>query len=240
MPDHRPVLLLTRTQAQSERFAGRFRARFGRDWPVVISPLIAIRDLPAALPQQMPPHIVFTSENAVAAWCRRSGDRSALAWCVGARTAEAAAAAGFRTRVGPGDAAGLARLVAETVAGEAVLYPHGAETAFDMAAALAERGLRPQAVALYAQEPVPPAAAAVAVLRSGGDVLLPLFSRNAARRAAAEFGRPSARLLIACIAPAVAEAAAPLGAARLRIAARPDAGALLDALADLVAEANSA
>ncbi|MGB3314372.1 MAG: uroporphyrinogen-III synthase, partial [Albidovulum sp.] len=117
MDRERPTLLLTRPEKQSKGFAGAFRARFGADWPVIHSPLTAIRYLAAG---PVPPDtdgIIFTSQNAVSAFLRVTGDRGLKAWCVGMRTAEVARKAGFDVVAGPGGAEDLAQMIIESGAG---------------------------------------------------------------------------------------------------------------------------
>src|SRR5690606_25414204 len=171
----RPILFLTRPEMQSRRFAEEFRARFGADWPVVIAPLTEIVRLGPALPADLPAHVVFTSENAVAAFAALSPDRTALAWCVGPRTEAAARAAGFATRLGPGDGAGLARSIASDPSVRQVLYPRPVHAAGDIPGALESAGIETVPVVVYDQREQPFSGAASAVLAGSVPVLLPLF-----------------------------------------------------------------
>ncbi len=235
MDPARPTLLLTRPEAQSRRFAAAFRARFGEDWPVVVSPLTGIDFLPADLPATLPADIVFTSENAVAAFACLFADRSQTAWCVGTRTEAAAQAAGFATRRGPGDWMGLAQalIAAENV--RRVLHPHGVHAAGDLPGMLGSAGIETVSVVLYDQIALPPAPEARRLIASPLPVLLPLFSPRSARLAARAFAGARAPLRLAAISPAADSAAAGLPATARVIAARPDGEAMLDALAALIA-----
>ncbi len=127
----RPALILTRPLAQAEDFARAFRARFGAEWPVILSPLTEIRFLNRELPTTGCDAIVFTSANAVTAFCRISPVRDLPAFCVGPRTAEVARAAGFDGRQGPGDGV---RLMAEISAmnPSRIAWPRGTEVAADI------------------------------------------------------------------------------------------------------------
>lgn len=121
MPDLRPTLLLTRPLAQSRRFAAEFAARYGADWPVVISPLLEIVTVPAEVPPA--PVVVFTSESAVAPFAALSPAAGRRAWCVGPRTAKVAEAAGFVPILGPGEAQGLVRAILAEETARPLLVP---------------------------------------------------------------------------------------------------------------------
>lgn len=229
----RPTLLLTRPLAASQRFAQAFRGRFGADWPVVISPLMATTFLAPDLPDVEPEHLLFTSETAVAAHCRLTAGRRATAWCVGPRTTAAARAAGFAVREGPGDAPALAALLKASPPGGAILWPHGADIAHDLVADLAQAGIALRALTVYRQGPCPPTALAAELLATPRPVLLPLFSPRSARLVIDAFPDAAAPLLVAALGPAVAAAAAPLRPQRLSVADRPDSESLLAALGAL-------
>lgn len=232
----RPVLLLTRPDAQSRRFAALFRARFGANWPVVFSPLTEIAFLPCDLPAGLPSDIVFTSENAVAAFSRLSRDRHATAWCVGTRTEAAAREAKFTaTRRGPGDWTGLARLLIEAGEVRRVLHPRGVHAAGDLPGALGSAGIETVSVPIYDQKELPPTAEALDLMQGSRPILLPLFSPRSARLAACAFAAAKAPLRIATISAAADAAASDLPATARAIAARPDGDAMLDTLAALIA-----
>ncbi len=229
----RPILLLTRPDTQSREFAEAFRVRFGADWPVVISPLMAIRFLDAGPVPTDADGIVFTSQNAVSAFARLTDDRGMPAWCVGARTAQFARETGFDVTIGPGNAEGLADTIIEKGAGR-LIYPRGVSVAVDMAALLARGGVGTLPMVVYDQLECPPTAEALNAMKGMQPILLPLFSPRSARIAAAAFPDPTAPLLVAAISPAVADAATRLGAKRLKISTQPDGDAMLEALAGLI------
>lgn len=234
MERERPTLLLTRPDPQSRGFAKAFRARFGADWPIILSPLTGIHFLDAGPVPQDADGIVFTSQNAVAGFARVTADRRLTAWCVGARTADIARKAGFEVAVGSGGAQDLAQIIIDSGAGRRMIYPRGVTVAVDMAALLGKAGIETLPMVIYDQVECPPTAQAMAAAQGKSPLLLPLFSPRSARIAAAAFPDLAAPLFIAAISLAVAEAAAPLRATRLKISSEPDAGAMLDALAALV------
>lgn len=233
MAETRPTLLLTRPEAGSSRFACAFRARFGADWPVVIAPLMQTRWLQAPLDLAGCDGLVFTSETAVRAFARLTDRRDLPAWCVGIRTADAAATAGFRAITGPGDALGLASLLADRAQGQCLIWPRGLDMAQDLCALTQPDGPRITPAIVYAQDALPLRAEARACLAHTAPLLVPLFSPRSARLFAKAAGRPVAPLLMAAISPAVADVARVLDPERLVTATHADGESLLDALATL-------
>lgn len=221
----RPTVLVTRPAEGAARFAAAFRARFGADWPVVISPLTAI--VPTGTPLPAAEILVFTSERGVVL---RGDGRPA--YCVGARTAQAAQAAGFRAIEGPGDARGLcALIVAQHPAGR-ILHARGSESAWPVTETLNRAGLRASEAIVYRQEDLVLSAVAIDILMRPEPILLPLFSPRGAARFRAAAGETRAAILGAAISEATAHACA--GFARLEIAPSPDQNGVLDAMTRLL------
>lgn len=159
-----PLLLLTRPEAASERFAAQI-SYLGL--PVVISP--ALRIVPVAHDAARvaaAAGLVFTSENAVR-FAGRGGGRPAI--CVGTRTAAVAEAAGFCATAGPGDAARLMPMVQDL--GPGWLHLHGVHVA---------RVLPVPGMAVYDQQALALNAAAQAALAGDSPVIVPLFSPRSA------------------------------------------------------------
>lgn len=207
---------------------------------MIQSPLTEIRFRDATIPLEGCDAVVFTSGNAVTGFARLSPRRDLPALCVGSRTAEIARAAGFGTRTGPGDAAALAGWIAGEIHPRRIAYPRGAEVAFDLEKSLESAGIETVSAIVYEQVARPADAPLRHALAGPEPLLLPLFSPASARRAVAEMAGASAPLLVAAMSARVAEAAGPLAPAALRIARHPDAGAMLDALAALIAAGGSA
>lgn len=230
-----PLLLLTRPADAAARFAAEWRARVGAEAPVLIAPVTEIRALP---PERDPGGyrvLIFTSANGVSAAGRPA--RGQAAWCVGRRTAEAAAAAGFRARAAGGDAEAL--IAAIRVSGDSGPFLHlrGREARVAVAARLRAAGMKCDEAVVYEQRPLPLSEAALACLAGPAPVLLPLFSANSASRLAAAIGAGGARapLRLAAISHAAASAWDGPAPARLLVARRPDAPAMLETL-QLLAE----
>jgi uroporphyrinogen-III synthase len=223
-------ILLTRPAEQGARFAEQLVHRFGTRVTILQSPLIAPRLPGPVLPQGPFRAVIFTSETAVAA-ARDLPGLPRVAFTVGDRTALAAHAAGFTARSAEGDADALVALLLRTDPGP-VLHLHGTDTRGDVVGRLRAAGLRAEGAVVYAQEPQPLTDAAQGWLDGDQPVIVPLFSPRSAALFCAV--RAKAPLWLAALSPAVDDAAT-LPAARRVIAARPDAPAMLDAVADLLA-----
>lgn len=233
MPETRPTLLLTRPAAQSRRFAAAFRARFGEDWPMLIAPLQQIVALCPNVPEAR--ELIFTSENAVAPLVALAPAAGRRAWCVGPRTAAAAAQAGFQVVVGAGDGVALAKQIIAARPAGPLLLARGAAQAHDLAKLLNSAGIETLSACVYAQEALPPSAASEALLAGSIPLLVPLFSPRSARLFAEAAAGAPAPLWLAAISEATAQACAEIGAARMQLAAAPDAESMLKALARLIA-----
>ena len=233
-------VLLTRPEAAGDRFAAELTARFGKGLRIVTSPLLAPRFLAPALPQDAAA-VVLTSETGVTAALRlRDGGQHlpARAFCVGDRTAEAARAAGFDAVSAKGDADALVALILADGSAGPFLHLHGAETRGDVVGRLQAAGLRAAGAVVYDQRPCPLADAARSLLDGQGPVLVPLFSPRTAALFA-ETAPHRAALWVAALSPAVASALGNLSVARLVTASRPDAAAMLAAIAALIGGADA-
>lgn len=185
-----PVLLLTRPRAQSERFAAEAVARLGPLRPV-IAPLMEIVPRPPGVDPAAFAALIFTSENGVAQFCAQSGLRDRPVWCVGPRTAAAAAEAGFEVRsdgAGGGDAEALIRTLRAAHPPLPLLHLRGEHAVTDLAGRLRAEGLACAETVVYAQQTVPLPPEGAAALAGPAPVILPLFSPRSARAAAEAAG----------------------------------------------------
>ena len=223
-----PVLLLTRPEADSRRFAARVAALAGSA-RVVVSPLLEIAAMgPPAPPGGVP---VFTSAAAVPLAGPGGGAR---AWCVGPRTAEAARAAGWAPREGGGDAGAL--VAAMLASGDPGPFVHlrGAHARGCVAERLRAGGRAAAERVVYDQRAVPLSPEALEALGGGGRVVAPLFSPRSAALLVAGAGNPGAPPRVVAMSVAVAEVARAAGWPA-RVAARADAGAMAEATAECLA-----
>ena len=225
-------VLVTRAEADAARTAGAL-ARLGHE--AVIAPALAIAPRPFHLRARRPDALLATSRHAFAAPLPEAIGRGAPVFAVGERTAEAARAAGYRdVRVGAGDGAGLASLVALTLPRPATLvYLAGRDRKAEVEAALAAAGYRVEVAEVYAAEPIGAwPAAAVEALRAGAVAAALHYSRRSATLAlnlARRHGviAPFLSLEHLCLSADAAEALVAAGAPAAATAARADEGSLL-------------
>lgn len=232
LPTPVPVLL-TRPEAQATRFAAQLTDRFGARVSSVVSPLLAPRYLLPTVPDLPWIGIILTSETGAQAAHGMPG-LPKTAYCVGDRTAEAAASFGFHPISAQGDAEALIALILRKAKTGPLLHVHGAETRGDVAQRLSARGLQTESAIAYDQEERPLTAEAARLLHGHDPVLVPLFSPRTALLFAGAANQATAPLLIAALSPAVGQSCPP--GAYIRIAARPDAGAMLDAIGQMLDE----
>ncbi|MFD2172968.1 uroporphyrinogen-III synthase [Rhodobacter lacus] len=236
-PAFRPPLLLTRPRAGSARFARQFRARLGDEsWPVTIAPLMEIEPTGADLPATNA--LIITSESAVAPVAAAPALAGKPVYCVGERTAQALTRAGFEVALVAPDAKTLLPMILTAPDPGALLHARGSDTAFPLAERLTQAGRVVREAVVYAQMPQPPAPELLALLARPEPVLVPVFSPNSGRLLAEVGAEARAKLRLAAISPAAAEACAGLPRTEMRVAAKPSAEALLDILVALMRDSS--
>lgn len=226
------TLLLTRPRVQSDRFAAAIAARLPH-LRVVISPVLRIVHRAVRLDPDDAAAYVLTSENGAEALAAAADVAGKTAYCVGARTALAATAAGMRAISAEGDAEDLFALIRAQAPKGPLVLAHGVHSAGNLAARLRAEGLDARDLVLYDQLPCTLTPEAAALLAGNAPVLAPLFSpRSAALLAKAEISAPLTLVAISENARrAWIETAIGASPERLIVAARPDAAAMLDAIA---------
>lgn len=227
-PNPRPLILLTRPLAQSQRFAEQVRAAVG-PVEILISPVLAIRPLPVAPPQGDFGALILTSQNAAVIAAALGFPLPRQAYCVGDRTAEAARQAGFTAiRIG-GDAAGLIKALLDIRPTGRLLHLHGVETRGDVAQGLTSAGIETVSLPIYDQVALVLSVTARQALDKASLVILPVFSPRTAQIIAGQ-GPFQATIRVVALSQAVAVAAQALNPDRLEIAESPDAVGMQAAL----------
>jgi uroporphyrinogen-III synthase len=155
MARRRQKIWITRAQPGADSTAERVRA-LGHE--AIIAPLLAVRTLQdVQVDLRGVAALAFTSANGVRAFSDLSAERSLRVFAVGAATAQAARAAGFRLVLSAdGDVDALAEGIGLR-RGElrgAVLHPGAAEPAGDLAGALEKHGVEARRLILYETAPV--------------------------------------------------------------------------------------
>lgn len=229
------AILVTRPKAEADAFAAALSARFGARVLPVVSPLLAPRNLTPELPARRYAAVVFTSAQAVEAALPYRPHLPTLAWCVGRKTAQAAAAAGFHAKSADGDAKALVRAVVADPPDGSILYLRGVDTSCNILKFIADSGIEGDELVVYLQEPRLLSPEAVALLTQAGDVIVPLFSSRSARLFQAALpDTTQSRLHIAAMSQNVAEALGDMPRAALAVARQPDAAAMMDAVETLL------
>ncbi len=227
-----PTLLLTRPQAQSERFATEARARLGAEVPVVISPVLQIEPTGAAVSLKAIAAVILTSENGARALAEAADVSGLTAYCVGDRTAATADAAGMTAISAGGSADDLVTLIRAEAPQGRLLFAHGAETRGEVRERLTAAGFDIEDVTLYRQLRQPLTPKAQALLASDTPVIAPLFSPRSARILGDAGASASAPLTLIALSQAVAEAWTGPTPARLLVAEKPEAAGILGKLSE--------
>jgi uroporphyrinogen-III synthase len=228
-------VLITRPLVEAQAFRASLAVRLGERVCALVTPLMAVEYLLPDLPAGPFAAVIFTSASAVAGAVRLQAELPRCAFCVGAATAERARAAGFSAVSADGDADALVEMVRAASPVGRLLYLRGKDTRGEVAERLNSAGIETESLVVYRQTPQPLAPEAQALLRSEGPVLVPLFSPASARLFAAALPDDARAILyLVALSRAVADAAASVPREALVLARRPDAEAMLDAVATLL------
>ncbi|APO88087.1 uroporphyrinogen-III synthase [Marivivens sp. JLT3646] len=216
------ILVLTRPQADSERFLAAVEAKFG---PVkaVISPVIEVVSLPVEVPSY--DEVILTSANGAAEAKRLGVKAGTRAWCVGQRTAKIAFEAGLEPISADGNADDLVELIQSQCTGT-LCHIRGVHSRGQVAARLIAQGHVCKEVIAYDQRDIPPTKAALQALQGTDPIVLPLFSPRSALLIPAVHQAPVHVIAMSC---AVAAEVADLGADTVTIAENPNFEAMLAA-----------
>ena len=173
MTGARQRIWITRTQPGADATAERVRA-LGHE--ALVQPLLSVRNLAGVeVDLEGVAALAFTSANGVRAFAEASPERTHLVFAVGAATAQAARAVGFRRVLSAdGDVDALAEGIAQRrreLKGW-VLHPGAAEPAGDLAAALERHKVPARRLVLYETGPAALSADEIRVLTTADAALL--------------------------------------------------------------------
>ena len=228
MADVTPLILLTRPLADAEGFA-TLMAEMGITAEVEMSPIVEIVPTDAEVDLTNISGVIFSSRNAVAA----VQGNGLPAWCVGAATAEAARAKGWRAVAADGDAESLyARVLADAPKGP-LLHIRGEVARGDLAGRLTKVGIHTHEVVVYRQTAHPLSEHAKTALMRENPVIVPLFSPRAAAQFA-EQGPYHAPLHMVVMSEAVQAAMGDLPVETVVLAEKKEAKAMANAVARLL------
>ena len=225
-------LLLTRPSSQSEAFAAGLSEKARANAHIVISPLIAIEGV--APPPEVPDFdkAIFTSTNGV----KFGPDgRGRAAYCVGARTAEAAQQRGWHVVDRAEDAEALLVLLKGHAAGETWVHFAGQHRRVDIASALVAMGQTASTVVVYDQVLRSLSDEAQRLLSAEIPLLVPLFSPRTAKHFMHE-AQDTSHAHILAMSRAVADEVDPARVAALQIVAAPTAEEMRGSIENLLSE----
>ena len=201
--------------------------------PVVISPILTIVPRGRTVDLADYSGVILTSENGARALAEQADVTSMKAWCVGERTASAAAALGMAAVSAGGNAADLIELVRAQRPADPLLHAHGAEVRGDVAQSLTALGIPVQAKIIYDQVETPLSGPARSLLAGAAPVILPLFSPRSARLVGDAARAARAPLAIVALSAAVEQAWTGPGPESFTIVDHPDAAHMTGAIATI-------
>lgn len=175
------TVLITRPIAQARAFAQALEDAFGEPLRTVISPLIETVAVPVDQDFADVAHVVFTSVNGVQQASRIGLPTTATAWCVGAKTADAAQTSGFIVRVAEGNSESLVSLIVAGNPSGRMVHVRGKYAAGDVLGGLALAGIMCEPIVAYDQLAIAPTQQALDLLSAESPVIVPLFSPRTAK-----------------------------------------------------------
>lgn len=227
-----PLLLLTRAQAQAERFAEQVLQDIELPLEIVIAPVLEmepVRHRAAAKGDSL----ILTSENAILN-AGAKGFSGQTAYCVGAQTAIAAKEAGLNAISADGDVKELIALIKRDKPKGRLTYLRGEKVSYDLVGALAKAGFDARERVTYRQNPVPIDPMIMTRIDGATNVIIPLFSTNTARHVLSELSVRDGNTYVVAISPTVAEHARAEGFHNITVAANPDSGSMVNAIAEVL------
>ncbi|SFS19570.1 uroporphyrinogen-III synthase [Yoonia litorea] len=222
-----PTLLLTRPEGQNAPFAKTVEARIQGALKVIGSPLLEICFFEVAKPKA--DAVILTSLHGVRAAKRLGLNDGRTAWCVGQKTSEAAGESGFAAITGPGDAHGLASSIISARPEGTLAHIRGTYTRGQIAEKLKDAGLNCHDVVAYEQKALALSPEARECLDQSAPVVVPLFSPRTADIFMKQ-GPFKAPLSLVAMSKAVQDATAERPVAEMRLAKKPDAASMTDAV----------
>ena len=220
---------MTRPRRASEAFLAGLPDPVLHRFQPLFSPLIEIVDLKAQVTLTERDAAIFTSANGVHAAPLGEGR---TAYCVGAATTAAAQSRGWNATQSGTDANSLVAALTSLKPRQTLFHLSGLHTRGDIAARLGATGLKVQNIALYDQQLCDLTNEATQILLREKRVVVPLFSPRTAAQFVQVAPRTTSVHAIA-LSPAVSDALGPGEFAAVTIAARPDAQAMGNALAEV-------
>ncbi len=225
-----PALLLTRPRHESETFGRLCVSRLQRQIRQVVSPVFEIEPIDMHIELDRFPTLIFTSANAARILSTRHNVNGRTAVCVGDKTAATAAMLGMKSISANGSADELVDLLKSIKPEAPLLHVRGLQARGHVAGRLSAAGIETHEAIAYRQSAKRLNEAASALITGSSAVLIPVFSPRSAKILSRQVPEQTAPLHLIAMSKAVSEA----WTARrdsVTIAQRPDAAAMMDAVA---------
>ena len=229
-PDLPFALLMTRPQGASVDFIASLPAPLAAQLVPVISPLLEIVPTGAPVDLATTDAVIFTSANGVRFAPEGAGRR---AFCVGDATTDAAQAKGWVAEKSGDTAHALADTLCAKPPLQRLIHLSGAHVRGDIVARLNAAGADAHRVTIYDQKLCELTGAAQDVLAAAAPVIVPLFSPRTAERFF-DVAHRIDHVIPVVLSDAIAGCVPPELHSTTRVAARPNARAMVDALAATV------
>ena len=223
-------LLLTRTQAASQRFLNLLPAKSLANVTVIVAPLLRIEKLLEPADLAGAAGVIFTSSNGVHAAPAPQSDLPAF--CVGKRTTDVARAAGWQAQFSGATAEELVSTLAAQRPEAPLVHLHGRHTRGDVAKRLSDLGLKCEGKTIYEQHLQQLEPQTRRLISAQSDLIVPLFSPRLARHFAS-LGIDQVNLSLIALSQAVAAELKGLPCKDLQVSTAPDA----ESMAQLVRDA---
>ena len=221
----KPVLLMTRPNPASERFARAVQDALGEPVDMVHAPAFEIVPLGPKVPESIA-QVIFTSVNGVAQAVRLDLPK-VTAWCVGDKTAAAARHAGFATETAGGNAEDLIALITTRRPKGRMAHIAGEHTRGDIEARLQSVGFDCVSVTAYSQRALAPTKAMLSLVGGTRSVVAPVFSPRSAHILTVPEWQGTLHAVV--MSGAVAEELANLGCDTVTVAKQPTEAAMISA-----------
>lgn len=176
-----PTVILTRPKIQSERFVAAMDAARGEALTYLIAPLMEIVPVDCDPVAKECAHVIFTSVNGVDQAARLGVPKTAIAWCVGDQTTQAARALGFDTRNARGSSADLIAMIRDAAPTGLMVHLRGAHASGRVVETLSAAGCEIAGLVTYQQQELSPPDQLMAAFQTNDSFIVPLFSPRSAR-----------------------------------------------------------
>lgn len=227
MQSDKPLLLLTRPEADSQRFLGELPSNVRAACEVVIAPLFRIVSIGADIPRDG--EIVLSSANALPQIVPHHGR---IVWCVGEKTTERVKSAGFDARFAGHSASELVQRLSK-LPPRRLVYVRGTHSRGDISDLLTKAGHDVRPVIVYDQSEVDWTPAIKERLATASAIIAPVFSPRSGRLLATRL--PTTDVLhVVAMSNSVASGFNFLDSKHILIASGPDMDAMIASTSEML------